>query len=363
MPQPPAAQGQTQPPAGQAQTPLPGGQQRPTAAAPPAPQQTVQPALTQRGSILSQPNGAQGQPLRRVEDLRNERHEEQVGNQLIIREPDRVIVRDGGGQAIIRHNEVARFLQFGREVGVDRSGGETTTIVERPDGTRIITITDDDGRLIRRVRRSGDGRDVIIIDNRGGWRSDDNYYVDLPPPIIRIPRERYIVEMERASPEIIYETLIAPPVERIERRYTLEQVRYSEPLRGRMSRVDIDTFTFDSGSWELTSDQIGRLAVIAQAINRAISRNPSEVFLIEGHTDAVGSDVDNLSLSDRRAESVALALTQRFQVPAENLTTQGYGAQYLKISTQAAERQNRRVAVRRITPLLTGQNQSTGQAN
>ena len=323
----------------------------------------MQPALTERGSILSQPNGAQGQPLRRVEDLHNERHEEQVGNQLIIREPDRVIVRDGGGQAIIRHNEVTRFLQFGREVGVDRSGGETTTIVERPDGTRIITITDDDGRLIRRVRRSGDGRDVIIIDNRDGWRSDDNYYVDLPPPIIRIPRERYIVEMERASPEIIYETLIAAPVERIERRYTLEQVRYSEPLRGRMSRVDIDTVTFDSGSWELTSDQIGRLAVIAEAINRAISRNPSEVFLIEGHTDAVGSDVDNLSLSDRRAESVALALTQRFQVPAENLTTQGYGAQYLKIPTQAAERQNRRVAMRRITPLLTGQNQSTGQAN
>src|SRR5712691_1166242 len=363
VPQPPSAQGQTQPPAGQAQTPLPGGQQRPTAAAPPAPQQTVQPALTERGSILSQPNGAQGQPLRRVEDLHNERHEEQVGNQLIIREPDRVIVRDGGGQAIIRHNEVTRFLQFGREVGVDRSGGETTTIIERPDGTRIITITDDDGRLIRRVRRSGDGRDVIIIDNRDGWRSDDNYYVDLPPPIIRIPRERYIVEMERARPEIIYETLIAAPVERIERRYTLEQVRYSEPLRGRMSRVDIDTVTFDSGSWELTSDQIGRLAVIAEAINRAISRNPSEVFLIEGHTDAVGSDVDNLSLSDRRAESVALALTERFQVPAENLTTQGYDAQYLKISTQAAERQNRRVAVRRITPLLTGQNQSTGQAN
>jgi outer membrane protein OmpA-like peptidoglycan-associated protein len=39
--------------------------------------------------------------------------------------------------------------------------------------------------------------------------------------------------------------------------------------------------------------------------------------------DAVGSDVDNLSVSDRRAESVAIALTQRFGVPAENLTTHG----------------------------------------
>jgi hypothetical protein len=41
-----------------------------------------------------------------------------------------------------------------------------------------------------------------------------------------------------------------------------------------------------------------------------------EVFLIEGHTDAVGSEIDKLSLSDRRAESVALVLSQQFGVPA-----------------------------------------------
>jgi len=66
----------------------------------------------------------------------------------------------------------------------------------------------------------------------------------------------------------------------------------------------------------------------------------------------VGSEEDNLSLSDRRAESVATVLTEEFGVPFENLTTQGYGEEYLKVPTQAAERLNRRVAVRRITPLL-----------
>ena len=65
--------------------------------------------------------------------------------------------------------------------------------------------------------------------------------------------------------------------------------------------------------------------------------------------------MDNLSLSDRRAESVAVALTQQFRVPAENLSTQGYGEQYLKIPTDGPERTNRRVTVRRITPLLSGQ--------
>jgi outer membrane protein OmpA-like peptidoglycan-associated protein len=88
-------------------------------------------------------------------------------------------------------------------------------------------------------------------------------------------------------------------------------------------------------------------------MKRVIDRNPDEMFMIEGHTDAVGSDEDNLSLSDRRAESVAIILTEQFGVPAENLTTQGYGEQYLKVNTEQAERLNRRVAVRRITPLLS----------
>ena len=36
----------------------------------------------------------------------------------------------------------------------------------------------------------------------------------------------------------------------------------------------------------------------------------------------------------------------------ENLTTQGYGEQNLKVHTQEAERSSRRVAFRRIGPLL-----------
>jgi outer membrane protein OmpA-like peptidoglycan-associated protein len=126
-------------------------------------------------------------------------------------------------------------------------------------------------------------------------------------------------------------------------------------VRELMPRVDLDTVNFDTGSWEIAPEQVDKLKVIADAINRAVSRNPQEVFLIEGHTDAVGNDVDNLSLSDRRAESVAAILTEYFQVPPENLTSQGYGEEYLKVRTDGPERQNRRVTVRRITPLLSGQ--------
>ena len=151
--------------------------------------------------------------------------------------------------------------------------------------------------------------------------------------MIRIPRERYIVEAEDAPPELIYDTLIAPPVERIERRYTLDEIRYSPTVRAAHAE-------HRSRHHQLRNRIVGdsarsgrETAGDCRRLNRAIARNPREVFLIEGHTDAVGNDVDNLSLSDRRAESAAELLTQQFNVPAENLTSQGYGEQYLKVQT------------------------------
>ena len=94
------------------------------------------------------------------------------------------------------------------------------------------------------------------------------------------------------------------------------------------------------------------LAQLGLAMEDVIAENPDEVYLVEGHTDAVGSDYDNLILSDRRAEAVAVALSQNFDIPPENLVTEGYGEQFLKVPTEGPSRENRRVTVRRITPLL-----------
>jgi len=236
----------------------------------------------------------------------------------------------------------------------ERRGDGNYSIIVRPDGDQIITVTDDEGRLIRRFRRERDGREFILIDNRRP--RDEPIFLNLPIPIIGIPQDQYIVDTAVAPEPFIYQTLEAPPLVPIERPYSLDEIRYNVALRDRMRRIDVDTITFDLGSWEVTPDQIGRLQLVAQAMQDIIARNPNEVFLIEGHTDAVGNDVDNLSLSDRRAETVADVLTESFQVPPENLTTQGYGSHFLKIQTPDANRQNRRVTVRRITPLLTGQN-------
>ncbi len=290
-----------------------------------------------------------------MEDFRGERHESDQGGRKVFTEPGRVIVVDPSGQSFIRHNEEDRFRYGARDIKTQQVGGETRTIVIRPDGSQIITVVGRDGQLMRRIRRDREGREIIIIDNTyRDPRAVGGFYVDLPPPVIGIPYDRYIVDSDDASPDVIYETMEAPPVQRIERRYSLDEIRYSPSVRALMPSIDLNTINFETGSWEIPPDQAAKLQAIADGLNRAIQRNPREVFLIEGHTDGVGNAIDNLSLSDRRAESAAQLLTQQFGVPAENLTSQGYGAQYPKEQTSGPSRINRRVTIRRITPLLNG---------
>ena len=137
-----------------------------------------------------------------------------------------------------------RFAIGARNVHVERRGADTETIVERGNGIRIVTVNDSEGRLLRRFRRDAGGREIVIIDNSfAARRGAMPLFVQLAPPVIRIPRERYIVDAGRARPDDIYGVFMAPPVEIIDQPYTLDQVRFSAPLRDRMPRVDLDVIS------------------------------------------------------------------------------------------------------------------------
>jgi OmpA-OmpF porin, OOP family len=295
--------------------------------------------------------------------LRGKRQEERQGNQVFIREPgNRVIVRDGNNRLVIRHDESERMRRWG-DARFETRGQERYTTVRR-GGYDVVTITDPNGRMLRRFRRGPDGREYVLIDNRrrygpaigvGAAVVGGAILLGLAAPMITVPREHYIVDMGAAPPAYIYEALDAPPMMAMERPYTLDEIRDNVELRDRVRSVDINTINFSTGSWEVSPDQAQQLQALADAMMRVISENPSTVFLLEGHTDAVGSAEDNLSLSDRRAESVAEILTTNFNVPPENLVTQGYGEQYLRVQTDGPSRENRRVQVRNITGLMAGQ--------
>jgi outer membrane protein OmpA-like peptidoglycan-associated protein len=309
------------------------------------------------GRIVAAPVG--GTTLASVQAARVVRTES-PGRQVITEPGNRTIIRQNN-TVIVHRNETTTINNFYPSArSVPRPNGVTETFYVRPDGVRIFSETDRNGRLIRRWGRPQNGPEIVYVDNRKFYRNlaigvgIGVVALAIAAPVIAMPRERYIVEYESASDDDIYTTLVAPPVKRLERAYSLEEVRYSRPLRDHMPRVDLDTITFDTGSFVVSEDQYPKLERIARGMAKAIEQNPSEMFLIEGHTDATGSTEDNVSLSDRRAEAIQRVLFEYYQIPLENLTPQGYGEQYLKVQTQGPERSNRRVSIRRITPLLGG---------
>jgi outer membrane protein OmpA-like peptidoglycan-associated protein len=124
------------------------------------------------------------------------------------------------------------------------------------------------------------------------------------------------------------------------------------PRRALAPTIDVDSITFKTGSAAIDVSEAERLNALGPLIAGVMEGRPCEILLVEGHTDAVGPAASNLALSDQRAESVALALTDDFGIPPENLVVQGYGETELRIPAQAIEERNRRVAVRLISPLM-----------
>ncbi|MDX8500221.1 OmpA family protein [Mesorhizobium sp. VK4C] len=270
---------------------------------------------------------------------------------------DRVIVQFNN-QTIVESNEAPRITRGARDVYYeDLPRGRTREIVERDNGVRIVTIRNRNGDVVQRSRIMPDGREYVLsyVDERyyqdvDDWRDPGD---DLPPMRLDIPRRDYILDSEEVEdPDEYYTFLEQPPVERVQRLYSIDEVKRSARVRDIARRIDLDTLNFDFGSATISDTEVQKLEGVATAMEKLLKKNPAETFLIEGHTDAVGTPDANLALSDRRAEAVAEALTNAFGIPAENLTTQGYGEEYLKVNTSGPNRENRRVAIRRITSLV-----------
>ena len=223
--------------------------------------------------------------------------------------------------------------------------GSTRTIVERGDGTQVVTIRDATGRVLRRATYDSLGREVVLIND---LQPEERIDVSRLPA----PRGRVISLSSSEEDALLRARMAALDAEELGRTFSLRQIRDIPQVRRLAATVDVNNITFDTGSAAIKAEQAESLASLGRFMRSMIAENPGEIFLIEGHTDAVGAASLNLTLSDRRAESVALALTEYFDVPPENMVVQGYGESDLRIETQEAERQNRRVAVRVITPLL-----------
>jgi len=104
-----------------------------------------------------------------------------------------------------------------------------------------------------------------------------------------------------------------------------------------------------SGSVLFTS---GRSTLLANArpkldeVATALQKSDAEKFVVEGHTDSIGSDATNEELSYRRAQTVHDYLIER-GVPAEKIRAVGYGKSRPVADNTTAEGRanNRRVEI------------------
>lgn len=101
------------------------------------------------------------------------------------------------------------------------------------------------------------------------------------------------------------------------------------------------TFAFDSA--ELTPDAMVVLDRLAAALKDEKLAGYS--FVVGGHTDAVGEELYNEMLSERRAIAVVDYLTERRQIDRNRLQSQGFGEAELYDPANPDAGVNRRVEI------------------
>jgi outer membrane protein OmpA-like peptidoglycan-associated protein len=106
--------------------------------------------------------------------------------------------------------------------------------------------------------------------------------------------------------------------------------------------IDLD-IQFDYNSADIRTASMPSVQALGQALS-----NPSlkgSVFVVAGHTDAVGSEAYNMGLSERRADTIKSYLVSKFGIAGSDLVTVGYGKDKPKDARTPMDPINRRVQV------------------
>ncbi len=109
--------------------------------------------------------------------------------------------------------------------------------------------------------------------------------------------------------------------------------------QGRCAAVYGIYFGFDSAGLRPESDPA------LEEIAEALGHNLAWKVKIEGHTDNIGGDAYNMTLSTRRAEAVKQAVVTRYGISSTRLSSEGFGASKPKAPNDTVEGRalNRRV--------------------
>lgn len=116
-------------------------------------------------------------------------------------------------------------------------------------------------------------------------------------------------------------------------------------VRAKMSRVRFQNILFNFDSYSVKPQSIPQLYEIGRALSSHKLKNAR--FLIEGHTDSIGSEDYNQKLSENRAMSIKLYLINNFPLHENVLDVRGYGEvrPLTSNATDEDRKNNRRVEI------------------
>ncbi|MGH7003166.1 MAG: hypothetical protein ACREIP_04390, partial [Alphaproteobacteria bacterium] len=215
--------------------------------------------------------------------MKERRRDERPSDVQVIKQFDNRTIVEVDNNIFVEGSDRPRMSRNAQDVYYeDLPRNRTRETIVRDNGVEIVTIRNRYGDVIQRSRVTSDGREVILSyapdydrEERTEWRDPGD---DLPPLHLTIPVREYIMDAEEVPEEDVYEFFSQPPVERVERLYSIDEVKRSARIRDKVRRVDLDTITFPFGSAEIGEDQIARIESVAKAMAQTLEKNPAETF-------------------------------------------------------------------------------------
>jgi len=230
-----------------------------------------------------------------------------------------------------------------------RDSGFEQTVKGAPQGSSVLVngaywgTTSDDGSIILPTLRAGETKKVEIKHPNWVCEAQDIKGED------GVKREAIIARCKQVaniSNECI--NIKAGEVEKAERcaSKALDDLGENFSIDALLAALNLFVINFESNKSDIPP---ARMAFLQKAAGYLQKAPPTVVIEVGGHTDNVGGDAANLTLSQSRAKAVREALI-KFQVKPEMLTEKGYGesAQIKTNETEDGRFANRRIEYKAV---------------
>ena len=107
-------------------------------------------------------------------------------------------------------------------------------------------------------------------------------------------------------------------------------------------KIDLE-IQFDYNSADISKGSTSAVQELGKALSSPDLKGTT--FVVAGHTDAIGGEVYNQELSERRADTIKKYLTEKYGIAGSDLVTVGYGESKPKDANAPMDPTNRRVQV------------------